>query len=115
MLCSGSSEACIDRDCNIRDNKEKFRVLHLRQSDPCAMSLTVAVLPKRLGLLGDKKLNLGLQHGIIAMKLKRAGLLHPGEEKALGGWDLELPSTVERRELNERQQSQVAARQHWIR
>lgn len=51
----------------------------------------------------------------MAVKFKRAELLHPGEEKALGGWELELASRGERREPNERQQSQVAAREHWIR
>lgn len=55
------------------------------------------------------------QCGIMAVKFKRAELLHPGEEKALGGWELELASTGERIEPNERRQSQVAAREHWIR
>lgn len=62
----------------------------------------------------DKKLVSGHQCDLTAVKSERGGLLHPGEEKATGGLEgIELLSSVEKKEPDERHQLQVKARETW--
>lgn len=62
----------------------------------------------------DKKLVSGHRCDLTAVKSERGGLLHPGEEKTTGGLGgIDLLSSIEKKELDERHQLQVGAREIW--